>query len=379
MRLKAESRAEAGLLLTVEVSDTGIGLSDEAQQRLFQPFTQADGSTTRQYGGTGLGLAISKRLATMMGGDIGVESTPGEGSTFWFTVRLDVPLTSDQPTSVSAEELRGRHGLIVSTHDTSREMLAQQLRSLGMASESTESTEVALRRLTELARKLTPCRLVLVDTNVPDSLCLEFARRVRATPELTDARLVLLTATGRRGDAALAKDSGFSAYLSKPVRKNALHRCILTVFGLADSQKTKSPPLITKHSLAEQDAESRPRVLLAEDNLVNQKVAVGILEKMGCRVDVVGTGKKAVAAIMTTDYDIVFMDNQMPEMDGFEATSEIRRRQGRRRRVPIVALTAHAMEGARQECLRAGMDDYVSKPVRPADLEKVLKRWLQDE
>ncbi|MCP9446985.1 MAG: response regulator [Nitrospira sp.] len=380
----AGDAGDDGVVVRFDVTDTGIGLTPAQQKKLFQPFTQADGSTTRQYGGTGLGLAICKKLAELMGGRIGVVSTVGVGSTFWFTARLGVPADAHRQASAALARPPGnRRILIVDDHAVNRKILEQQLGDYEYQCRSVETPHEALQCLRQAAERGEPFDLAIIDMQMPGMDGLELARSIKADQRISAARLVLLTSMGRRGDAKLAQEAGFSAYLTKPIRRSQLLDCLklaLAGEGSGDASPGGVPAgIITTHVLSEVRASLRGHVLLVEDNPVNQKVAVKMLEKLGCRVDVAGNGKEAVEAIERIRYTLVFMDCQMPEMDGFEATRIIREREGTARHTPIIAMTANAMAEDRDACLNAGMDDFVSKPVTTQALVAVLNRWLPSE
>ena len=363
-------------LVRFAVTDTGIGIPPEARGRLFQSFSQADTSTTRRYGGTGLGLAISKRLVEMLGGAIGVESTPGAGSTFWFTVRLakrPVP-----PTAVRADlvELQRLRVLGVDDNATNRALLAAQLGAWGISVECVARGTRALEALRAAQRDGRPYDLAILDYQMPEMAGITLGRTIKADPAFASLPLVLLTSVSYRGSANEAECTGFSAFLVKPIRQSQLYDCIATVIGTAS--QPSSSRLITRHALREAQLQVRARVLVAEDNLVNQRVAARMLEKFGCRVDVVTNGLEAVEAAGCIAYHCIFMDCQMPEMDGYEAVTEIRRHEAQTgAHVPIIAMTANAMEGDRDRCLAAGMDDYVAKPVEPRTLRATLERWVE--
>ncbi|MDP6605211.1 MAG: response regulator [Dehalococcoidia bacterium] len=362
-------------ILRVEVRDTGCGIPAEAQPRLFQPFSQADGSTTRKYGGTGLGLAISKQLVELMGGTIGVESAEGQGSTFWFTVRLAKAESTAAPAPVDLSALAGVRVLVVDDNATNRTLLTQQLGAAGMQVEAQIGGEAALAHLAAAHEAGVAYPIAVLDMMMPGMDGLELGRRLRQAPAFANGALILLTSSGQRGQAAEARAAGFAGYLTKPVRRRQLLACVQTV--LAQVTTTPDAPLVTRHDLAEHESQAKSRILVAEDNVVNQKVIVLTLERLGYRADVVANGRDAVDALSARTYDVVLMDCQMPEMDGFQATAEIRRQEAPGIHTPIVALTANAMAGDRDGCLEAGMDDYLSKPLRVPDLQRVLERFLR--
>ncbi len=370
--LAPEDGGEA--MIHFAVTDTGIGISPEAQRQLFQAFSQADASTTRKFGGTGLGLAICKRLVEQMGGDIGVESTPGQGSTFRFTIHLPkrpVPPSATPPISAN---LYGLRVLCVDDNATNRLLLETQLSAWGMQVDCVADGPQALERLLAAQGGEARYELAILDFQMPGMGGLNLARAIKAEPNLAAIPLVLLTSMGRRGDGEAALKAGISAYLNKPIRQSQLYSCLATVMsGPVEPTPTS---LLTRHRLAEMQAEFRTRILLAEDNIVNQKVAVRMLEKLGCRVDVAANGQEALDASAQIPYTLIFMDCHMPEMDGYDAAGAIRRREAQTGgHIPIVAMTANAMQGDRERCLEAGMDDYVSKPVKSKDLLAILQKW----
>jgi two-component system, sensor histidine kinase and response regulator len=368
---RGEQSAETAVL-RFEVTDTGIGIAAEVQPRLFRSFVQADGSTTRRYGGTGLGLAISKRLVALMGGEIGVKSRPEQGSTFWFTARLGrPPETGTRP--AESTRLAGRRVLIVDDNATNRAILRQQLTHWGLRVAGVEDGPKALLALRSAAASGKPHELAVLDMKMPGMDGLALARVIRDDPSVAEVKIVLLTSFGQAGHAQEAVRAGVAGYLTKPVDEADLHDCLVEVL-LGEGAGRR--PLVTRHSLQEGRPAVVSRVLVAEDNEVNQKVAVRILEKLGCRVDVADNGAEAVAACERTAYVAVFMDGQMPLLDGFEATARIREQEAGRARTPIIAMTASAMQGDRERCLAAGMDDYVSKPISPEAMEAVLRRVI---
>jgi PAS domain S-box-containing protein len=373
VRAAVQTEADATALVRFSVEDTGIGIAPEDQNRLFESFTQVDGSTTRQYGGTGLGLAICRQLTELMGGEIGVTSAKGHGSTFWFTLPLKRRPDVAAP-RVDRHALRGVRVLVLDDNATNRTLLDQQLTPHGLWVDLTDSGEDALRRLRTAAARGEPYHVVLSDLMMPGMDGFEFARQVKADPALAGCQLLLLTSAAQRDQAAAAERAGFAARLVKPVREAEVLSCVQAVLGLRPAQPAETP-IVTTRQLVEAAAGNQVRVLVAEDNPVNQKVAVLMLERLGCRVDVVPDGREAVAAIGRATYDLVLMDCQMPNLDGFQATAEIRRLDPAVARVPIVAMTANALEGDREKCLTAGMDDYLAKPVKRDHLEEVIRRW----
>ena len=378
------SRMSAGddiVALRFEVTDTGIGIPDNAIDSLFQPFSQVDASTTRRYGGTGLGLVISRQLCELMNGSIGVHSVAGEGSTFWFTVSLgQQPAGEVDLRPVSAEDMRGLHVLIVDDNDTNRRILVHHLQHWGFTYAEAASGPAALTALTESVDGPRPFSLVLMDFQMPDMDGEMLARRIRADGRFATLPLIVLTSLGARGEARRMADAGFGGYLVKPVKPSQLFDCIALVLGVrskpVDDQAVE-PTLVTHHVLAE--AAPAARILVVEDNLVNQKVAVRMLQTAGYRCEVACNGLEAIDAVTSAPYDLVLMDCQMPEMDGLQATAAIRRLGSETaQQVPIVAMTANAMDSDRNACIEAGMNDYISKPVNRDVLVGVIKRWTVD-
>ena len=379
--LRAELVDDAPDTTTVcfEVSDTGIGMSEEQRSRLFKPFTQADASTTRRYGGTGLGLAISKQLVLMMGGEIGVRSEPGAGSTFWFTTRLEKRSEDGRTPPVPRAGLRDLRVLIVDDHETNRRILQKQITSWGMRDGMAEDAAEALVLLRTAAESGEPYDLAVLDMQMPDMDGIQLARAISSDPAISSTRLVLLTSIGTNINED-ARKAGVEVVLSKPVRQSQLHDSLATMLGTSTEtlaeplrQGAGPPPHATP---AAEVRQSLGHVLLAEDYPVNQMVAIRMLERSGYRVDAVNNGREAVEALSNIPYAAVLMDVQMPEMDGYEATAEIRRREGSARHTPVIAMTADAMQGDREKALSAGMDDYIAKPVRHEELEAVLGRWI---
>jgi len=390
LNLECESQDAHQAKIRFSVEDTGIGIPEEKLEHIFEQFTQADSSTTREYGGTGLGLPISKQLVELMGGSLDISSRQGEGSKFWFTLPLlvDKSLPAEPPPKA---DLTGVRVLIVDDIQTNRFVLHEQLHSWGVRNDACSSGVEALRALRMARESGDPYHIAILDQQMPAMDGVTLAHHIKTDPELKDTVLVMLTSWGQAGDANRMKEAGFAAYLTKPARQTMLFDALATVWGAW--QQAKPTELITRHSLAEaRNAKPAPvlpvqsqsgaapsfhaRVLVVEDNTVNQLVAVRMLEKLGCRVDMAANGSEALAMTDSLPYDIVFMDCQMPVVDGYEATRKIRQREGRDRHLPIIAMTANAMEGDRERCLAAGMDDYISKPVVKPALVQALERFL---
>jgi two-component system sensor histidine kinase/response regulator len=366
------SSAESALV-QISVRDTGIGIAPENQKAIFEAFTQADSSVTRCYGGTGLGLAISARLCELMGGRIWVESMPGGGSTFRFTLRCGMPRVSAKAQPVRAfRTLEQLPVLVVDDNSTHREVLVRLLTNWGMCPHAAANGESALLMLVEAERAGQPFALVLLDVIMPGLDGFAVAERIKNDPRLRPSSVIMLTAVGQHGDAARCRELGLEAYLSKPVRPSELFDTIVTVTG---HEAEASPKLVTRHSTRE--ARQARSILLAEDNEVNQLLATRILEKLGHHASIAHNGAEALAAVKQARFDLVLMDVQMPVMGGFEAAQAIRALEADSgTRTPIVALTANAMDGDRERCLAAGMDDYLAKPFNSRQLEAVLSRWL---
>jgi PAS domain S-box-containing protein len=378
VRASLVSETDTDVLLRFSVKDTGIGIPADKQELMFQKFTQADASTTRRYGGTGLGLAISKQLAEIMGGEIGLVSEDGCGSEFWFTARFGKQVGMARNVLPPAQ-IRGVHILIVDDSPTNREILAAQLNAWGTRSEETSDGPEALLALARARDAGDPFAAVILDMQMPGMDGEDLARAIKSDKTLADTILVLMTSIGQRGDARHMEELGFAAYLVKPARQSDLFDCLAAVLaGAAVALPVR--PIVTRHAIREM-RRGALRILLAEDNITNQQVALGILGKLGLRADAVANGAEAVSALESVAYDLVLMDVQMPKMDGFEATGHIRDPLSavQNHEIPIIAMTAHAMQGDRERCLEAGMNDYVTKPVSPQALSEALARWLPGE
>ena len=374
----------------IEVADTGIGITAEQQAKLFQAFTQADGSTTRKYGGTGLGLAICKNLVELIGGRIGVDSTVGVGSVFWIMVPFHLQPEGAQPVFPPQMALKGRNILIVDDHATNRRVLEHYLTGADVMCQSVENGELALQYLRQAGARRTPFDLAILDLHMPGMNGLELARQIKSDQAIRATRLVLLTSGGQRGDAQAAQEAGLDAYLTRPIRRSLLFECLGAVLGhmpgTGGSADCAGASIITQHTVVESMMKARPLILVVEDNPVNQKVAAKMIEKLGYRVNIAANGRDAVESLARISYDLVFMDCQMPEMDGFEATRVIRNQEanllkavGKSPHLPIIAMTANAMQEDRDRCQAVGMDDFLSKPVTSKSLTAVLNRWLPQE
>ncbi len=383
------------------VVDTGIGIPRDKQGQLFGKFTQADSSTTRKYGGTGLGLAISRRLVELMGGTMGFSSEPGRGSAFWFSLPLRLPVPPEAPEAASDDTLQrlaGLRVLIVDDLPLNRRVLETQFRNWKLDFASADGGEQALHLLREACVRQRPFDVALLDYLMPGMDGLQLARRISAEPELAATRLILLTSGSQRGDMKHFLAAGFTACLFKPVvRPRILLQTIVEACSAHPrppvdpgpaSLAPESPPAWLESFADERlpaeavfspgpGEERHLRVLLAEDNRTNQLYATHLLERLGCRVDLAVNGREALSLALGEDYDLILMDCQMPEMNGYDATREIRRRRAEGRRVPIIALTANAMVGERENCLAAGMDDYLSKPFKRPELEQMVRQWTK--
>ena len=372
-----EEESSDAVSLHFAVKDTGVGIPADKQQRVFEAFSQADGSMARKYGGTGLGLTICTRLVALMGGRIWVESQPGQGSTFHFTLHMAIQSASSAlPAPLQPEELRNLPVLIVDDNYTNRRVLQGMLNRWGLRSTAVEGGRAALQAL-EIAKSTGRCfPLILLDGQMPEMEGFTLAELIRKDAELVGAAIMMLTSAGHKGDAARCRELGISAYLVKPVRQRELLDSIRQV--LQKSPNPKAVSLVTRHTLHE--TQSRARILLAEDNAVNQTLALRLLEKRGYVVSVVGDGQAAIAALEKDTFDLVLMDIQMPGMDGFEATAAIREKEKRTGgHIPIVAMTAHALKGDQERCIAAGMDDYVSKPIRTSELFSGIENLLKNK
>ncbi len=382
--IEADAGREGKSGLRISVADTGIGIREDAIERIFEKFTQADAPASHAHGGTGLGLSICKQLIELMGGTIGVNSRPGAGSTFWVTLHLPLASAASPP---PPPELAGARILIAAGNELKRQILYEQVRHWGMRADRVTSIEETLTAVHDAQEGVDPYQAAIF-TGQKDGVDAEaLARVVQSDPNLRKVPAVIIAPLGQRVDADRMAKAGIAACLSEPVRQSDLMNALAALRRSAETGPL--PERVTRFAPADshserpardrQDGRVLSRVLVAEDNAVNQKVAKGMLENLGFRVDVVSNGKEALEMSALFPYDVIFMDCRMPEMDGYEATALIRRREREGgSRVPIIALTAHAMQGERERCLAAGMDDYVTKPVKVDELKTVLARWIGD-
>ncbi len=378
IRVRLCDLTEAHTRIAFDIVDTGIGIPADHQANLFEAFSQMDASTTRKYGGTGLGLAISKQLIEIMGGEIKVKSIEGKGSTFSFTVKLD-RCQSDQESSVTIQpmEISGLRVLIVDSNVTNRKVFHEQLKTWKCYAEEASHAMQALEMIRAAAVTKQAFQLALIDFRTADLDGEKLARKIKGDPLISHIPLINVISVPQRGDAIKMLEAGFDAYLTKPVKQSQLYDAIATVLGGPQkSEQTTPKVLVPQYSLTEA-ARFRLKILVVDDNVVNQKVAARMLENEGFRSDVAANGREAIEALSRIRYDIVFMDCQMPVMDGYEATAAIRKIEGKNDQAstPIIAMTAHAMKGDRERCLEAGMDDYVSKPVSIEALKKILHKY----
>jgi PAS domain S-box-containing protein len=375
IRVAMVAEEEEQVTLRFEVADTGIGIPDDRMQTIFERFIQVDSSTTRKYGGTGLGLAICKQLVEMMSGEIGVDSTIKKGSTFWFTVVVEKRDELEEPL-LPTVDLNDLHILVVDDNQTNRLILINMLEKVGCKVKAIDSGVRAVEELRCASHVEDPYQIVLLDMQMPEMDGEETLTMIKKDPLVKDVIVVVLTSIGRRGDAARLEALGCAGYLLKPIKQKQLYEALSTILSqqLEFEGEKQKKQIVTGHLVSEK-IRQRTRILLAEDNPINQKLVVMMLQKAGFSLDVVENGQQAIEALRKQNYNLVLMDVQMPDVDGLEATRQIREMENNDQRTPIIAMTAHAMKGDRELCLAAGMDDYLSKPLVPEDVFAAIERW----
>jgi two-component system sensor histidine kinase/response regulator len=375
LHVTADNEEDKVAVIRFIIKDTGVGVPADKIPNLFHPFTQVNSAANRKYGGSGLGLSISKRLVEMMGGQIGVESKEGRGSTFWFFIPLPKQKKEIDREVERLGALASMRILVADGNITNRRIVVGMLKSWNCLCEEASDGPSTLEKLRAASTMGIPFRIAILDMFLTGSDGEATGTLIKNDPILQDTVLVMMTSMGKRGDVARLRSVGFAAYLTKPIMQSHLHECLLMV--LNPNIKYSDNNIITRHKVAEH-LKQRIRILLAEDNPVNQKVALKILDKLGYQADVVGNGIEAIEALKAIPYDLVLMDIQMPKMDGFETTRLTRNTSTgvKNRHIPIVAMTAHAMKGDRERCLTAGMNDYIPKPINPGELGKVVAQWI---
>jgi CheY-like chemotaxis protein len=377
LRANMDNQSAKNVIIKFAVTDTGIGIPPERQAAVFDRFVQVDSSTTRKFGGTGLGLAISKQLAELMGGRIGLISEPNVGSTFWFTAEFEFSEEAPQDSSITHVPLVDLRVLVVDDNPTNRLVMQKILSSFGCRPVTLGNAYEVVDTLYAGIQNKDPFGMVILDMQMPEKDGENILQEIKSGKGLKDIPVIMLTSLGSRGDANRLLSLGCSGYLVKPIRKDQLLDTLLAVLsnsGLG-GKSGHTGALVTRHTISEM-RRNAAHLLLAEDNPINQKLAVHLLQKAGYSVDVVDDGRAAVDAMVKKSYSLVLMDVQMPELDGFEATNEYRRKEQPGAHVPIIAMTAHAMKGDREKCLSSGMDDYLSKPLDPAEFYEVIEKWL---
>jgi two-component system, sensor histidine kinase and response regulator len=373
------SEKEGRVTIRFEVCDTGIGISQDKQEMIFEAFKQTDASTTRMYGGTGLGLSISKRLAELMGGEIGVTSEPDKGSTFWFTVQFEKQIDIIDEKPITPVDVRGKRFLVVDDNKTNQVILKGYIEAWGCFCDLADSGEMAISMMNAVAKVNAPFDAVLIDMQMPVMDGAELGRRIKNDPTLKNTTIIMLTSQGIRGDASRMEKIGFAAYLTKPVRRSHLFDCLMNILSRETRKDLDNRrKIVTRYTISE-ERRKNTRILLVEDNIINQKLALKLIEKFGFKTDCAANGKEAIKALETFRYDIVLMDVQMPEMDGLEATRIIRDPGSKviDHNIKIIAMTAHAMQGDRDRCINAGMNDYTIKPIRPQELLEAIERQIE--
>jgi signal transduction histidine kinase/DNA-binding response OmpR family regulator len=368
---KVQEQTDQSTKLLFEITDTGIGLTDKQQNKIFERFSQADGSTNRKYGGTGLGLSISRQLVELMDGDIGTRSVEGQGSTFWFSI--NIPTAETQPQKKDFDNLQGNKILVVENNLTTRILIGQLLTKWQLEHTLVDSGNKALEKLSEETSKGVPYNIAILDMQMRTMDGVQLGIKIKSDSSIfKNTHLIMLTSQGQRGDVEKLKAAGFSGYLNKPIDQTILYSTLMTI---ADGNPQEQN-LVTAYSTRELP-QFKAKVLVVEDNAVNQQVAQGLLKKFGVQVELAANGEEALNSLENIPFDLVFMDCQMPVMDGYETAQKIRLPESKvlNQDIPIVAMTANTMEGDRDKCLAAGMNDFISKPINPNKLQEALKLW----
>ncbi|MGD9201664.1 MAG: response regulator, partial [Chitinispirillia bacterium] len=374
------SENESTVKLHLAIKDSGIGISEEGKKRLFKSFSQIDASITRKYGGTGLGLTISKKLTEMMNGEIGVESEIDKGSTFWFTIVLEKQNITISPVPITQVDLKRKKILVIEPSKTSRDIFSHYFESWGCHCTCVETPKEALQKLRTCADNNQHFTAALINMRITGISCTQLATLIKSEKKISKTKLIMITEVGKRGDAALLKNIGVEGYLTKPIKQSQLLECITLVFAnqmnMAENMSSDDTPLITKHSIEE--SKKKLKILLVEDNAVNQKIVMKLLGKIGLFCDVASNGMEAVEIFSNKNYDMIFMDCQMPILSGFDATRAIREEESNSsssKHIPIIAMTANAMKGDKDKCIDAGMDDYIAKPISFPEVIQIIEKW----
>jgi signal transduction histidine kinase/DNA-binding response OmpR family regulator len=377
LSVRIRREPEHGICLVFTIADTGIGIPESLVATIFEPFRQADGSTTRQYGGTGLGLAISRRIVAMMGGTLEVRSSVGKGSQFYFDARFQLPVEerAEARTPVDAAGLAGSRVLVVDDNRTGRLILCEMLRSFGLVPVASASAAASLRELKQNGSNAAPYRLLIIDGHMPETDGTDLLAAIREDPAHARIPVIMLTSLGLRHDATRCRELGVDACLNKPVKQSELLNAVQAIFCAQESDAEAALPVVA-HSPGENTR--CLSILVAEDHPINQRVTHALISRCGHQVQLAANGVQAVEMVESQHFDLVFMDVQMPVMDGFEATAAIRRQSAKTGRyLPIIAITAHAMKGDRERCLAVGMDDYLTKPINRDHLQAMLRKWSE--
>jgi PAS domain S-box-containing protein len=378
LHVSAGKEDENEVELKFSITDSGIGISEEEKGKLFQSFHQVDASTTRKYGGTGLGLVISKKLVELMKGKIGVESVKGEGSTFWFTAVMEKQKGVSETILTPPENIKGKRFLVVDDNKTNLIIVQRYLEAWGFVCDTAWNGEMGLILMMAAVKANAPYDCVISDMQMPHMDGIELGRKIKSDSALKSTIMIMLSSRGMRGDSAEVRDAGYAAYLTKPVRRSQLFDCIVMAFSQKDGRKKEDKSIITRHTITDARKQNI-KILIAEDNIINQKLALKLLEKFGYKADAVANGEEAVRLLSMIPYNLVLMDVQMPVMDGLEATKTIRSPESHvlNHNIPVIAMTAHAMAGDRKICMDAGMDDYITKPVNPDLLLEKINTYLR--